>query len=1034
LFVETIVIPIKEEILRSMKKKISRILGVGLTVALLIGLIVGAVPTAAQAPVPTAPNTWVVVPGPAGIPTTVLPADCNVIAVGSDGTTMYVADNQGLAIWQSDNGGLTWNNVTPGAAVFPILDLAVSPDNPLIVGIVDSSGVPGNIYVTSNGGATWALMPNIATVGTYVVGTQIMDLEISPAVPWGREYMACTANLGNGIGAGNVMIYGTGPGPLGWLDQLAPAADYTSAIFTPGYAGYAVVLATGSDFTPRAGDVGPNGDTFLHMKNTTQPGWDAAPAQGFIGWPVAVEIAAQDSPGESVIVGSDLVTPEDYDPSIPTSRRAYATINAGGLANDDAYRVDDLSIFRLNVNAGAPIAIASVDYDGTRAIGTLVTGDFLTTQVRRSDNPMSALPTWIPATSPPTSGIITPSGNTQVVMAPDFNTSDIMYAGTRGGAINDESSFNITRNGGTSFNQLSLTDTILAAFMDIAPTPSGNALLLATSDGVAADLDSLWMSTSSPLGALWERVDTMVCVTGTAVIRADKDYDTTQALYWAEMGGVNAIRYSSDGGDTFANRFAPAPITDLLVISESEVLCSSGAMVFKSVATAWSWMPPVNAGVGPINMLNVTDNGDILVGGTGLVSISDEAVAGAGGIFRWEVGTSAAWEPIRIGPAIGPLGLGVLSGLVMREDALYGSWSTGVAAPSGVERTLTPDAPSSIVGLTFQNVLNVGSAAARFNTAPGALKVSGTGDACTLWAIDTLAVAIMAYNDDLALQTVTPSVPALVPWNQVVGGNVPISVSWPAFSNCTEYTVQVSTDDAFTQIVAVTPISGLPGTGLGWLPPNPAAPAWLIGPGVLGGGDYFVRLQVVQEIPGDGNWSNWSTPVPFTVASGEVVVAPHQGPQLLAPAPGAMGVDLHPGFSWAPWGSATEYEFILATNSALTNAIEGTPVYLNTTSWQVPAGSLEYSTVYFWAVKPTKPVEGPQVIGSFTTMSEPVEEEPPEIIVEQPDITVEAPDVTVEAPPAEPGITPSYLWAIIAIGAVLVIVVIVLIVRTRRQV
>jgi hypothetical protein len=52
-------------------------------------------------------------------------------------------------------------------------------------------------------------------------------------------------------------------------------------------------------------------------------------------------------------------------------------------------------------------------------------------------------------------------------------------------------------------------------------------------------------------------------------------------------------------------------------------------------------------------------------------------------------------------------------------------------------------------------------------------------------------------------------------------------------------------------------------------------------------------------------------------------------------------------------------------------------------------------------------------------MAEPVEEAPPEPIVIPP---------TAPAPEA----TPAYIWAIIAIGAVLVIVVIVLIVRTRR--
>ncbi len=1054
-----------------MKKKISRILGVGLTVALLVGLIVAAVPVAAQAPVPTVPNAWVVVPGPLGIPTTVIAADCNRIAIGNDGTTMYVVDNQPVAevVWKSINGGLTWTAVTPPVATGPFLDIAVAPDNPGIVAVVDSGTAAGDVYVSSNGGATWALMPSIIGVAGYMGGTVIQDLQISMAVPWGREYMVCTADLTNVAADGNVMIYGSGPSPLGWADQGAVAEDYTSCMFTPGYSGYAVITAVGTDAVVRPGDVVPNGDTFLHMKNTTLPGWDAAAAQGFTGWPVAVEIATQDSPGAATIVGSSIAIPTDYDPSIPTSRRVYVGLDGGGATNEDAYRVDNLSVFRLNANAGGVFQVASMGYSGTRATGSLVVGDVATTQVWRSDNPMSALPTWIPSTTPPSSGLVNPSGATQVVLAPDFSTSDIIYVGTSGTLANDNSAFNISRNGGLSFSQLSLIDTVIAAGMDITPSPEGHVLYLATSDGVAAEIDSLWKSTSSPLGSLWERVNTLLCAAGTSLIRTDPDYDTTQALYWAEIGGVNAIRYSSDGGDTFANRFAPALIADLVVESESVVYIGSGANVFKSPVTGWSWTPPVNARVGNINMLNIADNGDILVGGTGMVSISTDgattfgelpvpvpgggaihvvadkdyddndlifagsAVAGAG-INRWTVGTSNAWEPIRLGAAIGA-GAGTLSGLAMREDVLYGSWSTAALAPSGVERTLTPDAPSSVIALTFRNVLNIGAAAARFNLAPQALKVSGTGSDCTLWTIDTLTGAIQAYNDDMALNTVSPTVSAEIPWNQIVGGNVPFTVTWPATSNATEYTVQIALDEMFAQVVAATVPSGPPGTGLGFMPTDPAAPAWIVGPGVLGGGvDYYMRMMVVQEIPGDGNWSNWSAPEEFSVAAGEIVVTPYVGPQLMAPQPGASGVSLNPGFSWARWGNATEYEFILATDSELTNAIEGTPVSVSRTSWQVPAGTLDYSTTYFWGVKATAPSVSPQNIGSFTTMAEPVEEVPPEIIVEQPDITVEAPDVTVEAPPAEPGITPSYLWAIIAIGAVLVIVVIVLIVRTRRQV
>jgi NADH:ubiquinone oxidoreductase subunit 6 (subunit J) len=51
-----------------------------------------------------------------------------------------------------------------------------------------------------------------------------------------------------------------------------------------------------------------------------------------------------------------------------------------------------------------------------------------------------------------------------------------------------------------------------------------------------------------------------------------------------------------------------------------------------------------------------------------------------------------------------------------------------------------------------------------------------------------------------------------------------------------------------------------------------------------------------------------------------------------------------------------------------------------------------------------------------------------------PAITVEPPVITVEPAEAAEAIAPGYLWAVIIIGAVLVIALIVLIVRTRRTV
>jgi len=88
-------------------------------------------------------------------------------------------------------------------------------------------------------------------------------------------------------------------------------------------------------------------------------------------------------------------------------------------------------------------------------------------------------------------------------------------------------------------------------------------------------------------------------------------------------------------------------------------------------------------------------------------------------------------------------------------------------------------------------------------------------------------------------------------------------------------------------------------------------------------------------------------------------------------------------------------------------------------------------------------LESDWVSAVFITKAEPeevippvvIEEAPvlPDITITQPDIIVQSPDVIVPLPAVvETPITPSWIYVIIGVGAVLVIALLVLIVRTRR--
>jgi hypothetical protein len=172
-------------------------------------------------------------------------------------------------------------------------------------------------------------------------------------------------------------------------------------------------------------------------------------------------------------------------------------------------------------------------------------------------------------------------------------------------------------------------------------------------------------------------------------------------------------------------------------------------------------------------------------------------------------------------------------------------------------------------------------------------------------------------------------------------------------------------------------------------------------------------------------------------------------PTILAPEAGATDVDLSPTFSWSAVDDADGYYFELADNAnfvAPLVRLTGDLGRLIVTAYHY-APELEYSSAYYWRVKAVSGTEeaenlkeGSWASSVIVTMDEPEEPEPPIVVeeVQPPDIVIEQtpapviqPIVEVVTPPETP-ITPAWIYAIIGVGAVLVIALIVLVVRTRR--
>jgi hypothetical protein len=183
------------------------------------------------------------------------------------------------------------------------------------------------------------------------------------------------------------------------------------------------------------------------------------------------------------------------------------------------------------------------------------------------------------------------------------------------------------------------------------------------------------------------------------------------------------------------------------------------------------------------------------------------------------------------------------------------------------------------------------------------------------------------------------------------------------------------------------------------------------------GTTYYWQVRVCQGKP---TLSKWSELRSFTTALSAV-----EFEELCSPACGSQDIILTPNFAWGAVDGATGYEVGLSTTDTFTAVVAGGATEVN--AWVCPT-TLEYATTYYWRVRAIKDtIYSDWTYCMFTTMPEPVAPTPP-VVVEQ--VPPSAPPV-INIPPAEM-ITPKWIYAVIAVGAALAIVVIVLIVRTRR--
>jgi hypothetical protein len=273
-----------------------------------------------------------------------------------------------------------------------------------------------------------------------------------------------------------------------------------------------------------------------------------------------------------------------------------------------------------------------------------------------------------------------------------------------------------------------------------------------------------------------------------------------------------------------------------------------------------------------------------------------------------------------------------------------------------------------------------------------------------------------------SIQQLTAIVPIVQsPASGATGVSTTPAFSWTPISGATSYHFELATDAAFTHIVyTVDPSSA--GAGV------PASAP------LTAGGQYYWRVKALT--PNEGEYSSVAN---FVVATPVAPILPTQSPEIGSPVNGSSVDSVTPGFSWAPITGATKYRFELSKDAAFATVLY--TVDTTAAGAAVPsANALSRGTMYFWRVKAIAPADGAwSTVANFLVALPPATSAAPVTITQTAGPTIiltqtQPAQTTTQIVQEEKVVNPTYIWAIIIIGAILVIAVIVLIVRTRRSV
>jgi len=567
---------------------------------------------------------------------------------------------------------------------------------------------------------------------------------------------------------------------------------------------------------------------------------------------------------------------------------------------------------------------------------------------------------------------------------------------------------------------------------------------------------------SADSGATWKLIRNNYNV-GMESINISPAYATDQTIYIIQTGAVDGKKLlkSSDGGATWAKVTTPnnVQVYSMSIIDANTYWVGSTTNGIQlSTSTTYALID----GELPVVLIPIpgfftvyTAEGSIYVStdmGVSFARLGDSAQFSTGApvfahvpamftivpptktiyavekstknILKWVVGTSTNWD-IEMANADLPALLTPISNLSMVNGVWfltsvgnttgqlwrsYDDTEKSVLYPSG----FAPVTGSDVVSL---GVLGVGPMAkavdssGNFNYYPVVTRTAGgTGEYKDI---------IKVYTDSLLnpVKSISPADASVQNNTQVtaLGTNTLVDFSWSQVTSAKQYQYQIANDPAFQSFVGGTPTitASLSASQIGLTP----------------GRTYYWRVRVCNPII-----SKWSTAVKFTTST---VSSTSQGidqTDRIYPTQGAVITGTTITFTWGSAPAADTYEITISKNGTQVDSQTGLKTTVYTFS------KLETGAQYTWAVRAISGgLAGDWVTSAFTTAIPPATNQAPTTAAATPIITVNVPPqatptYTFSVPPASttPNATPPYIWVIIVIGAILVIAVVVLIVRTRR--